>query len=65
MTQNILAKTKALDAKDWELSIRLDHRTFENMTRAQLREFINGCHAGRAYDALFDQACRILNSRFF
>ncbi len=37
---------------------------FDAMTRAELREFIDGCHAARAYDALSDAACRVFNDRF-
>lgn len=37
--------------------------TFKAMTNAQLRAFIDGCHARREYDAHFDAACTELNNR--
>lgn len=44
-------------------------KSLEQMTNAELREFINGCHAAHddpahlAYDAWFRAATRILNDR--
>lgn len=38
---------------------------FEAMTCAQLREFLDGCHAAREYDWLFDRAREVFNRRFY
>ena len=37
---------------------------FEKMNEIQLRQFIDGCHARRQYDSIFDAACLVFNSRF-
>lgn len=36
---------------------------FENMSRAELRAWINGCHASKQYDSYFEAACRVFNDR--
>ena len=38
--------------------------SFEAMTEKELREFIDGCHETRSYDAVFDKACFVFNNRF-
>lgn len=37
--------------------------SFSKMGTIDLRRYINGCHAARAYDSSFEAACRELNNR--
>jgi hypothetical protein len=37
---------------------------FERMSKAELRAYINGCHANKDYGSDFDVACRKFNDRY-
>lgn len=37
---------------------------FEYMTEKQLREFLNGCHRDKCFDAQFEWAARIYNDKY-
>jgi hypothetical protein len=37
---------------------------FYAMPKAELRAFIDGCHASRQFDATFERACLVFNNRF-
>jgi len=39
-------------------------KTFETMSKAKLREYLNGCHKAKSYDAMFEYAVRVYNNRF-
>ena len=36
---------------------------FDNMPSWEIRKWIDGAHKSREYDAYFDAACKVLNSR--